>query len=138
LDSERRALEHELGRWHHEVRRLLAQVAAEEPTGAAVSRLADLQGRIGQVEQRVVRIRVQAEALRQQRLEEAAATQALAGLDRCATAASPAEQARLVRLLVAGVDYDGARGQVSIRFQPQGLKTLASEVAGHTAEGQIA
>jgi site-specific DNA recombinase len=138
LDNERRALEHELGRWHQEVRRLLAQLAAEEPSAAAVSRLADLQGRIGQVEQRVVRIRVQAEALRQQRLEEVEATQALAGLDPCATAASPAEQARWIRLLVAGVHYDGARGKVSITFRPQGLKTLAGEVAGHTAEGQIA
>ena len=43
-----------------------------------VSRLAELQARIGPVEQRLARIRAQVEALRQQRLDEAEAARALA------------------------------------------------------------
>jgi site-specific DNA recombinase len=92
--------------------------------------LADLQARVGQVEQRLARIRTQVEAVRQQRLTEAAATEALAGLDPAWEKMTPDEQARLVRLLVARVDYDGARGKVAITFHPLGLRTLAGELLG--------
>jgi site-specific DNA recombinase len=134
LEAERQALERDLGRWHAQLRKLLAQVGAADSPGATLSRLAELQGRIAQVEQRVTRIRAQVEAVQQQRLQQAEATQALASLDPAWGTLSPAEQARLVRLLVARVDYDGAQGRVSITFQPQGLKTLASEWAGPTAQ----
>ena len=43
---------------------------------------------------------------------------------------SPAEQARVIGLLVKRVDYDGARGKLSITFQPTGIKALADELAG--------
>ena len=45
------------------------------------------------------------------------------------------EQARVVRLLVSRVDYDGQQGKASITFQPLGLKTLAGEMLGRTQEG---
>ena len=51
---------------------------------------------------------------------------------------TPDEQARVVRLLVSQVDYDGRQGQASITFQPLGLKTLAGEVLGRSREGQRA
>jgi hypothetical protein len=35
----------------------------------------------------------------------------------------------MVHLLVERVDYDGARGKVSITFHPTGIKTLARELA---------
>jgi site-specific DNA recombinase len=136
LEAERQALERDLGRWHGEMRKLLAQVGAGDSAGVAVSRLADLQGRVAQVEQRVTRLRAQAEAVRQQRVEQAEATRALASLEADWATWSPAEQARLVRLLVARVDYDGLQGKVSITFQPQGLKTLAGERASPTAQEQ--
>jgi site-specific DNA recombinase len=116
------------------MRKLLAHVGASDSPGAAVSRLAELQGRIAQVEQRVTRLRAQAEATRHQRLEQAEATRALASIDPAGETLSPAEQARLVRLLVQCVDYDGAQGTMCITFRPQGLKTLAGELAGRGAE----
>jgi site-specific DNA recombinase len=134
LEAERGGLERDLVRWQGETRRLLAEVGSGEPGGGAVSRLADLQARVGQVEQRLARIRAQVEAVRQQRLDEAAATQALAGLDPAWEAMTPGEQARLVRLLVSRVDYDGARGKVAITFHPLGLKTLAGELLGRQEE----
>jgi site-specific DNA recombinase len=130
LESERCGLERDLGRWQGEARRLLAEVGSGVPGGGAVSRLADLQARVGQVEQRLARLRTQVEAVRQERLDEAAATRALAGLDPAWEAMTPDEQARLVRLLVSRVEYDGARGKVSITFHPLGLKTLAGELLG--------
>lgn len=40
----------------------------------------------------------------------------------------------MVQLLVERVDYDGARGKVSITFRPAGIKTLADELANGREE----
>ncbi len=37
---------------------------------------------------------------------------------------TPREQARVIRLLVQRVDYDGEKGTVSVTFHPAGIKTL--------------
>ncbi len=39
------------------------------------------------------------------------------------------EQARVMRLLVEGVAYDGAAGTVTLSFRASGIQTLAEEVA---------
>jgi hypothetical protein len=51
---------------------------------------------------------------------------------------TPPEQARVVRLLVSRVDYDGKQGKASITFLPLGLKTLAGELLGRKGEEQRA
>jgi site-specific DNA recombinase len=134
LETERAGLERDLVRGQGELRKLLAEVGAGASGGAVVSRLAELQGRIGQVEQRIARLRAQREAVQQERLDEAEATRALAGLDPAWNTLSPPEQARVVQLLVSRVDYDGAKGKVSITFHPLGLKTLAGEWLGQGSE----
>jgi hypothetical protein len=78
------------------------------------------------------------EALHQERLDEAAATEALSGLVPAWERMTPDEEARVVRLLVLRVDYDGQHGKASITFQPLGLKTLASELLGRNGEEQSA
>ena len=40
---------------------------------------------------------------------------------------SSTEQARLLKLLIDHVDYDGAAGTVAITFRPTGFKMLAAE-----------
>ena len=79
-ESERSGLERDLLRGQGEVRTLLAEIGAGESNGRVVSRLAELQERVGQVEQRLARLRAQREAVQQERLDEAEATRALAGL----------------------------------------------------------
>jgi site-specific DNA recombinase len=100
--------------------------------------LAELQARLAQVEQRLTRLRGQMEALQQERLDQAAATEALSGLVPAWQTMTPNEQARVVRLLVSRVDYDGQQGKASITFQPLGLKTLAAEMLGRNGEEQRA
>jgi site-specific DNA recombinase len=68
LESERGGLEHDLLRGQGEVRKLLAEVGANTPGGGVVSRLAQLQERVGQVEQRIARLRTQREAVQRRRL----------------------------------------------------------------------
>jgi site-specific DNA recombinase len=58
----------------------------------------------------------------------------LSCFERVWQALAPAEQARVVHLLVERVDYDGARGKVAITFQPPGIKALADELARHGKE----
>ena len=138
LASERGGLERDLLRAQGELRKLLAQVASSESSGAVVSLLAELQERVGQVEQRLTRLRAQVEAIGQERLDEDEAARALAGLDPSWKAMAPDEQACVVQLLVSRVDYDGARGKVSITFHPLGLKTLAGELLGPSSEERSA
>jgi site-specific DNA recombinase len=127
-EGERVGLERDLLRGQSEVRKLLAEVGAGTSSNGAVTRLAELQARLAQVEQRLARLRGQMATLQQERLDEAAAAQALSGLAPAWEALSPDEQARVVRLLVSRVDYDGKQGKASITFQPLGLKTLAGEM----------
>jgi hypothetical protein len=131
-------LERDLLRGQSEVRKLLAEVGSGTSSNAAVTRLAELQARLAQVEQRLARVRGQREALQQERLDQAAATEALSGLVPAWQTMTPDEQARVVRLLVSRVDYDGQHGKASILFQPLGLKTLASEMLGQNGEEQSA
>jgi site-specific DNA recombinase len=137
-ESERVGLERDLLRGQGEVRKLLAEVSAGASGGAAVTRLAQLQARLAQVEQRLARRRGQMEALQQERLDQAAVNEALSGLLPAWETMTPDEQARVVRLLVARVDYDGKRGEASITFQPLGLKTLANEMLGRLDEERSA
>ena len=70
-------------------------------------------------------------------LDEGQAAQALALFDPLWQRLAPAEQARVLGLLVQRVDYDGARCRVSITFHPSGIKALADEWAGRQ-EGRSA
>jgi site-specific DNA recombinase len=137
-DGERVGLERDLLRGQSEVRKLLAEVGSGASSNAAVTRLAELQARLAQVEQRLARLRGQMEALQQERLDQAAAAEALSGLVPAWETMTPDEQARVVRLLVSRVDYDGQNGKASITFQPLGLKTLAGEMLGRNREEQRA
>ncbi len=133
-EAERSGLERDLLSGQGQVRKLLAEIGGGESRGGVVSRLAQLQDQLGQVEQRIARLRAQREAVQQERLDEAEAARALAGLDPVWESMTPDEQARVVRLLVSRVYYDGAQGKVAITFHPLGLKTLAGDLLGRHSE----
>jgi site-specific DNA recombinase len=137
-ESERVGLERDLLHGQSEVRKLLAEVGSGVSCDGAVTRLAELQARLAQLEQRLARVRGQMEAWQQERLDQAAVTEALSGLLPAWATMTPDEQARVVRLLVSRVDYDGQHGKASITFQPLGLKTLAGERLGRNGEEQRA
>jgi site-specific DNA recombinase len=80
-------------------------------------------------ERRSARVRDQVQDLRVKRLDEDAARAALAAFDPVWQTLAPPEQARVVDLLVRQVDYDGAKGSVTITFHPTGIRALADELA---------
>jgi site-specific DNA recombinase len=83
-------------------------------------------------------VREEVALIRQRRVGDDEVAEALALFDPVWESLTPAEQARVVHLLVAGVDYDGARGKVAVTFRPAGIKTLAGEFGGREAKGRIA
>jgi site-specific DNA recombinase len=134
LEAERRGLEKDLARWHGEVQTLSGQIRPGDDNHAVVGRLADLQDRIGSVEERARLVRDQLKAVYDQRIDEEAAATALARFDPVWASLTPAEQARMFGLLVERVDYDGAKNKVSIGFHVTGIKTLADELAQQRRE----
>jgi site-specific DNA recombinase len=134
LEAERRTLERDLARWHGELQRLAVPLGSGEVDPTSITRLADLQERIQNAERRVARIRDHEQTIRQQRLDEEQAREALAAFDPVWQALAPQEQARVVDLLVQRVDYDGGQGTVRITFHPTGLRALADELAQQVQE----
>jgi site-specific DNA recombinase len=134
LEAERRGLDRELARWHAELQKIPAN-PVDDPT---IARLADLQERIRLAEDRTGRVREEAAAIRRRRIDDDEVALALSVFDPVWESLTPAEQARVVQLLVQRVDYDGARGKVSITFQPAGIKTLADELADQGGKEKIA
>lgn len=121
LQAEAKRLQRELVRQNQR----LGELAAHGQK--AVGGLADLQERITSDQQRLAQTQEQIEALNRQVVDEHEVRAALAAFAPVWEALSPREQARIVRLLVERVDYDGRAGTVSITFRPAGIKSLAQE-----------
>jgi site-specific DNA recombinase len=134
LEAEQRGLEKDLARWHAELRKLSCQLRPGDDNGSIISRLADLQERIGVVEGRMRKVREQIQTVQQQLLDEEETAVAMSVFDPVWEALTPREQARVIGLLVERVDYDGASGKVSITFPLTGIKALAQQLAGQRQE----
>jgi site-specific DNA recombinase len=134
LVTEQRALEKDLARWHYELQQLTPQIQPGDDNGPVIGRLADVQERIRRDEERVRKLHAQIQAAQPQCLDETEAAKALTQFDPVWELLAPREQARLIELLVRQVDYDGARGKVTIAFHETGIQTLAYELAQHQEE----
>jgi site-specific DNA recombinase len=134
LEAEQRGLERDLGGWQAEVRNLAPRLRPGEDNDPIVARLAELQERIGLAEGRARKAREQVHMLRERMLGEHEAVEALSLFDPLWGTLSPAEQARAVGLLIERVDYDGAKGKVTISFHPTGVRALAEELASRAEE----
>jgi len=123
LEAEKRALERELNRHNVELRKLAGQ------DGSATDRLADLQDSIRTAEQRATEVREQIIALSRELVDAREVGDACRLFDPLWETLTAREQARILHLLIKGVDYDGPNETVSIIFHPTGIKTLANELS---------
>jgi site-specific DNA recombinase len=123
LEAEKVALERELKRHAAALRRLVSQVEQQD----TADRMADLQERIRAAEQRATQVREELVAVGRELVDEREVARALEIFDPVWESLSPREQARAIRLLVDRVEYDGARGTVSVIFHPAGMKLLADD-----------
>ena len=134
LESERRTLDRDLGRWNGELRLLAAKGASLDGDGTVAARLADLHDRIRGAEHRAAAIRDETAALDRDRIDEREAEQALMAFDPVWDSLTPQERTRLVHLLVERVDYDGAKSRIGITFHPTGIKALAVQAGQRRQE----
>jgi site-specific DNA recombinase len=125
LETEKRNLERELKRHNAALRELVGRLAT---SGTATDRMADLQDRIRTAEQRATQVREELIALGRELVDEQEVARAMALFDPVWETLSPREQARVIRLLVERVDYDGQKETVSVTFHPAGIRTLADEL----------
>jgi site-specific DNA recombinase len=122
--AELKALDRELARHAAAMKKLLANPDAGDAIPA-------LQERIEAAQRKVTESKEQLHALEAQIVDPTEVAAALASFAPVWEQLSPKEQARLIRLLVERVDYDGAQGSVAITFRPGGIKTLAAEHDHH-------
>jgi len=123
LEAEQGRLRHELGRHSRELRKL----AGHSANGTGAGRMADLQDRIRTAEQRRTQVHEEMTALGRQLIDKKEVARALAAFDPVWETLAPREQARVIRLLVQRVDYDGEKGTVSVTFHPTEIKMLSRE-----------
>jgi site-specific DNA recombinase len=121
LAAEQKAVGRELARHHNALMKLLGMPAPD------ADRLAELNEQIRITEQKATDLHEKEVVLHRENIDPALVTDALAAFDPVWEQLSPKEQARVVRLLVERVVYDGAAGSVAVTFRPSGLKALAQE-----------
>jgi site-specific DNA recombinase len=127
LETERLAAESDQRGLHAQMRKLLDRPASTEA-------LADVQDKLRANERRLTGIRERAIAAGRDRVDEADVAAALSHFDPVWDELFPREQARILRVLLRSVRYDGASGSLNFTFRPAGIKALAEEAVADRAE----
>jgi site-specific DNA recombinase len=121
LESDRRRLEREL--------KIMTESLA--PANASdegnQSRFETIQENIGHLERRLAETQLQAQALQQPALGLEQAAQALMALEHGFEELPVIEQARLIRLMIQRVDYDGGQSKLALTPDPAGLVEALEE-----------
>jgi site-specific DNA recombinase len=130
LKTQQKQLQRELN-WHHaEIRKLAVDSQADSATTA---RIADLHEEIARVEGRLADLRTQIEDAASGRLEQNDVDAAFADFDNVWSTLSPREQADVLSLLIASVEFDSEAGTISVSFHNAGIKALAQTKLGDAA-----
>jgi len=109
----------------------LCELTGMPHTGGIADELADLQEELAGIEKAVLEIDGQIVGLEQRMVGQDELTGAFEAFDPMWEHLRPAEQARLIHLLVQCIEYDGANEQISITYHPGGLSDLAEMEAVH-------
>ena len=122
ITVQKRDLKRELRRHHTEIRKL----AVEEPSSsAAAARIADLHQRVQRCDQRAAELRDRTAELESQRIGKDDVAAAFSDFDNVWGCLSPREQAKLLKLLVARVEFDPIESTIAITFYETGIKALS-------------
>lgn len=130
LHTDHRRLEKELA-WHHaEICKLAVGGSVK---GTTTARIADLHDSVTRTEGRLAELRTEIDEHRREQLAPEDIDAAFVDFSSVWDALSPREQARLVALLVANVEFDAAESAIEVTFHPSGIKALAERDLGESA-----
>jgi site-specific DNA recombinase len=120
LKREHQMLERDISRKSKALnKRLAVQI------GSGKAELAAGKDELHRLETRLTEIRERQIALSQVMLDEPEVAEALTQFEPVWESLNSREQARIIRLLVECVEFDGKRGSVAVTFRPTGIKSLA-------------
>lgn len=128
LATQRRQLERQLARDHAEIRRL---TDSRDSQSATTARLADLHERVAKAERQLAQVRTRIAEVEQHRIDADDVAAAFADFGNVWGALKSREQAHVMSLLVARVEFDIADSSMAISFHPSAIKTLAE---GHAED----
>ena len=120
LQVEERTLQKELKRHHASLGKVIAVAGKADEIVLTESRIRAVEIKITEVRGRIV-------ALGREIVDEREVESALSVFDPVWDTLCPREQARIIRLLVERVDYDGGKGTIAVTFHANGIKTLAAQ-----------
>ncbi|MBL1216597.1 MAG: recombinase family protein [Planctomycetes bacterium] len=127
LEQEQKVLRRQVQSDEERLNKVAVESGGSGQAVKATARLADLHEQIQTGQRRLTEVNEQLIAVRSTAVNEIEAARALAAFEPVWEMLSPAEQARIIHLLVERIDYDGAQGKVAVTFRPAGLKALAAE-----------
>jgi site-specific DNA recombinase len=126
LDGDRRVAERDLRAARAETRGLSGKIVGDT-TGLVLQRLAEVQATTVELEKRLAKIGAEVARAEQDMPADEAVAVALGHFTAVWESLTPAEQARIVTLLIERVEYDGHAETIEIAFHPAGLQSLAAE-----------
>ncbi len=121
FETQRQQLSRQLSRDHAELKRM---VTFEQPSSATSARIADLHERISKAEQHLSRAQNQIAKIDEQNISANDVAEAFADFDRVWNSLTTVEQAQLLALLVATVEFDQADCTIAISFHSSGIQTI--------------
>jgi site-specific DNA recombinase len=126
LEGSRRGTEQELARAKALLQKMRQETEPEDSKQSSASELEALRENVGHLERSLVETEKQALTL-QHPLELEQAARALEDLEHQFGTRPMAEQARLIRLMVQRVDYDGGEGKLTLTLDPAGVVAAVAE-----------
>jgi site-specific DNA recombinase len=130
LKTQRRNLERELTWYGSEIRKLGAE---DSPSEATAHRVANLQDQVAAGAARLAEVRVEIERQDHERLNETDVAAAFADFESAWNNLSPREQAKVLALLVARVEFDAGDSSIAVTFHASAIKVLAKGQLGEAA-----
>jgi site-specific DNA recombinase len=123
VERQRDDLVRERKRQHKELQQL---ATGGKTTTEVTARIADLHERLSEADKRLAELDARIAELEGQAVTQAEARAAFADFDGLWDSLAPREQARLLKLLISTVVYDGKAGTVSVTFRPTSIRSLVN------------
>jgi site-specific DNA recombinase len=92
---------------------------------ATTARIAELHERVSRAEQQLTKVRNQSGEIERQQIDADDVAAAFADFDNVWNALSSREQALVISLLIARIEFDVTDSTISISFHPSAIKALA-------------